>query len=73
MGIFTKTGDDGETSLFGGKRVKKSSPIISAIGDVDELSASVALFEGNLISCRMTDLSDKVKQILDQLFTVGAD
>ena len=73
MGIFTKTGDDGETSLFGGKRVKKSSSIVSAIGDVDELSASIGLLESSLDTSKMTELSDKVQKILDQLFKVGAD
>ena len=73
MGIFTKTGDDGETSLFGGKRVKKSSSIVSAIGNVDELSASIALLSNSLNLPDTKDLLKKTQQISDQLFTVGAD
>jgi cob(I)alamin adenosyltransferase len=37
--IYTKTGDDGETGLFGGPRVPKNSPRIEAYGTVDELNA----------------------------------
>ena len=38
MSIYTRTGDKGETSLAGGKRLKKSHPIISLVGLIDELS-----------------------------------
>ena len=37
--IYTKTGDTGETSLFGGQRLSKSNPRIEAYGTVDELNA----------------------------------
>jgi len=43
MSIVTKTGDTGETSLFGGKRVKKSDPLIGVIGTVDELNSFIGL------------------------------
>ena len=39
--LYTKTGDDGETSLFGGKRVKKSDLRVEAYGTIDELNAAV--------------------------------
>lgn len=38
MKITTKTGDSGETGLLWGRRVKKSSPVIDALGDLDELN-----------------------------------
>jgi cob(I)alamin adenosyltransferase len=41
--IYTKTGDDGTTGLLGGTRVAKTAIRIQAIGDVDELNASLAL------------------------------
>lgn len=43
MSIYTKTGDQGQTGLFGGKRVKKYDPQIKAYGAVDELSSYIGL------------------------------
>ena len=39
MKVYTRTGDDGTTALFGGGRVAKSHPRIAAYGTVDELNA----------------------------------
>ncbi len=41
MAIYTKTGDRGETGLFGGRRVSKSDPIIMANGELDELTCTL--------------------------------
>ncbi|HXG69013.1 MAG TPA: hypothetical protein VNJ04_00185 [Gemmatimonadaceae bacterium] len=43
MKIYTKTGDDGDTGLFGGGRVQKDDPRVEAYGDVDELKAALEL------------------------------
>ena len=43
MPIYTKTGDRGETSLFGGKRVPKNDPRVISYGTVDELSSFIGL------------------------------
>jgi len=43
MSIYTKTGDDGLTSVFGGKRVSKSSLQIEALGSLDELNSYLGL------------------------------
>jgi len=43
MSIYTKTGDDGTTSLYGGKRVAKSDPQVIAYGTVDELSSFIGV------------------------------
>jgi cob(I)alamin adenosyltransferase len=43
MKIYTKTGDDGTTSLATGKRVAKNHPQVEAYGDIDELSAHLGL------------------------------
>ena len=43
MKIYTKTGDEGETSLFGGNRVTKTNQRIEAYGTVDELNSFFGL------------------------------
>jgi cob(I)alamin adenosyltransferase len=43
MKIYTRTGDEGETGLFGGGRVPKDHPRVSAYGDVDELSSAIGV------------------------------
>jgi cob(I)alamin adenosyltransferase len=70
MRIYTKTGDKGETGLFGGERVSKSSLRINAYGTIDELNAYIGL--------SVTEVNDKnvkrdLQKIQDQLFTVGTD
>lgn len=70
MKIYTKTGDDGTTGLYGGKRVAKFSSRIEAYGTVDELNA--------VIGVALThDLHEKVSEpllyISSLLFTVGSD
>lgn len=68
--IYTKTGDHGETSLLGGTRVKKHGLEMQAIGDVDELNASI----GFLIS--LLPQEDTHREILEEvqhrLFDVGS-
>ncbi len=51
MKIYTRTGDDGTTSLFGGKRTRKDDPRVEAYGSIDELNSAV----GFLISECKTD------------------
>ncbi len=41
--IYTRTGDAGETGLFGGERVPKDDPRVAAYGEVDELNAALGL------------------------------
>jgi cob(I)alamin adenosyltransferase len=68
--IYTKTGDKGETSLFGGKRVTKDSLRIEAYGTVDELNSLLGV-------CRAFNTVEHVDTILEELqhdlFTLGAD
>lgn len=69
MKIYTKTGDLGETSLFGGKRVKKNNPRVDAYGTVDELNSYIGLigdFEVN------KPYYEFIKEIQDRLFTIGS-
>ena len=48
MKIYTKTGDEGKTSLFGGKRVDKNDIRIEAYGTVDELNSFIGLLLSNI-------------------------
>jgi cob(I)alamin adenosyltransferase len=69
MKIYTKTGDSGDTSLLGGKRVPKSHIRIDAYGTVDELNAFLGLLKDQEINRSRRSL---LKEIQDRLFTVGA-
>lgn len=69
MKIYTKTGDKGKTSLFGGQRVPKYALRIDAYGTVDELNSYVGLIRDQAID------QDEVKFLLevqDRLFTLGS-
>lgn len=70
MKIYTKRGDSGDTSLFGGDRVSKSSERIEAYGTVDELNSFVGLAASYDLSEKGTDLLRKVQELL---FALGAD
>lgn len=69
MKIYTKTGDDGTTSLFGGKRVSKSDIRIESYGTVDELNSFLGLV-------RDQEVNQKRKKALlaiqDRLFVIGS-
>lgn len=68
--IYTKTGDDGTTGLFGGIRVSKDHLRIHAYGTVDELNSII----GIALTCEMpTDVREQLLAISSELFTVGAD
>ena len=69
MKIYTKTGDKGETSLFGGGRVKKSNLRIEAYGTVDELNAQLGLVRDHLTD---PELTAKLIHIQNKLFTMGS-
>ena len=70
MKIYTKTGDRGETGLFGGARVKKSDPRVEAYGDVDELNSVLGVV-------RLERFDDEVDALLvrsqSALFDLGAE
>jgi cob(I)alamin adenosyltransferase len=70
MRIYTKTGDLGETGLFGGARVKKNVPRVEAYGTVDELNATLGLVR----SARPTPFTDEtLAKVQVDLFTLGAE
>lgn len=69
MKIYTKTGDKGYTSLFGGKRVPKSDLRIESYGTIDELNSYIGLISDQDIP---SDHKSVLKEIQDRLFTIGS-
>lgn len=67
--IYTKTGDDGKTGLFGGGRVRKDDARVSAYGEVDELNAFIG-------QARSVDMMPRIDEVLApvqrDLFAIGA-
>lgn len=70
MKIYTKRGDSGDTSLFGGQRVSKSAERIRAYGTVDELNSFVGLAASYQLSQTGTAHLKKLQKLL---FVLGAD
>ena len=70
MRIYSRTGDRGTTSLFGGKRVDKDNLRIEAYGNVDELNSLIGAV---LAENPLPDLSKKLERIQAELFVLGAD
>ena len=68
--IYTKTGDLGETSLFGGRRLPKSHIRIDAYGTVDELNSWIGLLRDHLSD---TDKKTLLHTIQERLFTIGSN
>jgi cob(I)alamin adenosyltransferase len=69
MKIYTRTGDSGDTGLFGGGRVPKSHPRVEAYGDVDELNAVLATVRA---AGEMPRIDDIILPIQKDLFAIGA-
>ena len=69
MKIYTKTGDKGKTSLFGGTRVPKYELRIEAYGTVDELNSYIGLLRDQKID---KHTSNSLLKIQHELFTIGS-
>ena len=69
MKIYTKTGDKGKTSLFGGTRVPKYDLRIEAYGTVDELNSYIGLLRDQKID---NHTSKSLLKIQNELFTIGS-
>ncbi len=69
MKIYTKTGDEGLTSLFGGKRVSKSELRIDTYGTTDELNAWIGVLRDLEVN---KNRKDTLVEIQDRLFTIGS-
>lgn len=69
MKIYTKTGDQGTTALFGGTRVPKHHIRIESYGTVDELNSHLGLVRDQEMDA---SYKDTLVRIQDRLFTIGA-
>ena len=69
MKIYTKTGDKGTTSLFGGTRVPKHHIRIESYGTVDELNSHIGLVKDQEVGKHTREILNRVQ---DRLFTLGA-
>lgn len=71
--IYTKTGDDGTTGLFGGTRVPKHHPRVAAYGEVDELNSAIGLAASLLNSDKVFhSVREALVRVQEELFVVGA-
>lgn len=68
MKIYTRTGDAGETALFGGGRVSKDHPRVAAYGDVDELNSTLGLVRATPPVEFMDALLESIQR---DLFAIG--
>jgi cob(I)alamin adenosyltransferase len=69
MKIYTKTGDQGDTGLFGGGRVPKDDPRVVAYGDVDELNAVLGMARSIETMPRIDEVLVPIQR---DLFAIGA-
>jgi len=67
--IYTKTGDKGETSLLGGKRVSKDHIRIEAYGTIDELNSHIGVLISELSHDKMIKHLERIQSLL---FTIGS-
>jgi cob(I)alamin adenosyltransferase len=72
--VYTKAGDQGETSLIGGDRVSKASPRLECYGTVDELNAVVGLVvEALATSAAGGHLEPILRRVQNELFNLGTE
>jgi cob(I)alamin adenosyltransferase len=67
--LYTKTGDEGETSLFDGTRVAKTDPRVTAYGEVDELQAAIGVAAAAGLDRELAEITLSLQR---DLFALGA-
>jgi cob(I)alamin adenosyltransferase len=70
MKLYTRTGDDGTTALFGGRRVRKDALRVEAYGAVDETNAALGMARSQGLDI---EIDKVVAELQRDLFDVGAD
>ena len=78
--IYTRSGDEGETGLIGGARVRKDHPRVTACGTVDELNALLGVVRAELAAAQsavdqaeLARMNELIAQLQHQLLDVGAE
>lgn len=72
MKIYTRTGDSGETALFGGGRVPKNHLRVEAYGEVDELNAALGFALVTIEAAGGSSLVERLRTVQEDLFSIGA-
>ena len=70
MKIYTKTGDKGETALYGGTRVSKASARVDSYGTIDELNSFIGIAKSHIVN---QEVLKQLRKIQFDLFTVGSE
>ncbi len=70
MKIYTKTGDKGETALYGGTRVSKASARVDSYGTIDELNSFIGIAKSHIVN---QEVLKQLGKIQFDLFTVGSE
>ncbi len=70
MPIYTKTGDDGTTAIFGGIRISKGDPQVEAYGSIDELTSIVGLVIAHL--SKKDQLAKFFHTVQEDLMMIGS-
>ncbi len=73
MKIYTKTGDEGYTSLTGGKRIKKDDLLVEAYGTIDEANSMIGLAVAKLDHTSIEKAKTMLIRVQEDLFSVGAE
>ena len=74
--IYTRTGDDGETGLGDGRRIKKTHPRVEAMGTVDELNSVVGVVVEALIldgNEELIDIANFMRSLQHRIFDLGGE
>jgi cob(I)alamin adenosyltransferase len=72
--VYTRGGDNGETSLIGGDRVSKAAPRIECYGTIDELNATLGLVLEALVESEGgPHLTPILRRVQNELFNLGAE
>ncbi|MBW3571318.1 MAG: cob(I)yrinic acid a,c-diamide adenosyltransferase [Gemmatimonadetes bacterium] len=68
--LYTRQGDQGQTSLFGGERVSKDHLRVEAYGQLDHVSATIGLL---VVSLSAGEMAGELRQVQNDLFDLGAE